>query len=49
MKLAEYKKMIAGIPTIYDDYKVKALPCDGNYDVEDFSIDDDNKEIHLEP
>ena len=49
MNLAEYKKMIADIPAIYDDYKVKALPCDGNYDVEDFSIDDDNKEIHLEP
>ena len=49
MNLAEYKKMIVGIPAIYDNYKVKALPCDGNYDVEDFSIDDDNKEIHLEP
>ena len=49
MNLAEYKKMIAGIPAIYDDYKVKALYCEGIYDVEDFSIDDDNKEIHLEP
>ena len=49
MKLSEYKKVVQDIPAIYDDYDVKTCPCDGNYDIEDFNIDDDNKQIVFEP
>ena len=49
MKLAEYKKVVQDIPAIYDDYDIKACPCDGNYAIEDFTIDDDNKQIIFEP
>ena len=49
MKLAEYKKVVQDIPAIYDEYDVKTCPCDGNYDIDDFTIDDDNKQIVMEP
>lgn len=49
MKLSDYKKMVAEMPAIYNDYDVKTCPCDGNYDIEDFTIDDDNKQIVFEP
>jgi hypothetical protein len=49
MKLAEYKKVVQDTPAIYDNYDIKTCPCDGNYDIEDFTIDDDNKQIIFEP
>ena len=49
MKLSEFKKVVADIPAIYDNYDVGTCPCDGNYDIEDFVINDANKLITFEP
>ena len=44
MKLSDYKKMVAEMPAIYDDYDVKTCPCDGNYDIDDLiAVVDDVK------
>ena len=48
MKLAKYKKVVQDIPAIYDNYDIKTCPCGDNYAIEDFTIDDDNKQTIFE-
>jgi hypothetical protein len=49
MKLSEYKKLVQGIPAIYDDYDVQGGAFDGDYSVEDYITLVNEKRIVLVP
>jgi hypothetical protein len=49
MKLSEFKKVVADIPAIYDDFDIQGGAFDGDYSIEDYSIFDNEQRIVLTP
>lgn len=49
MKLADFRKLVAMIPTDYDNYDVATTSCGGNYDIEQYVADIADKVITFEP
>lgn len=47
MKLSNFKKVVADIPAIYDDFDIQGGAFDGDYSIGDYSIFDDEQRIVL--